>query len=101
MSFFSDEIRCPLHAMDLANAISLLAERRDITGILHLAGPEAMSRADLAKWFARWLGLDPDLVRTATVAESATPRVARVVLDSSLAATLGFRARTISHALAD
>lgn len=101
MRFHTDEVRCPLHALDLAKAISELAERRDITGLLHLAGPESLSRADLARAFARWMGYDPNAILTSTIAESATARPARVVLDSSLAATMGFRARPIAQALAD
>src|SRR5687768_8758601 len=101
MTFFTDEYRCPLHALDLAHAISVLAERPQVTGILHLAGPEVLSRADLARAFARWLGFDPDEVRTSSVTQSPTARAARVVLDSSLAWSMGFRPRRISEALAD
>ena len=101
MTFHTDEYRCPLHAIDLAEAISVLAEQPEVTGPLHLAGPEAMSRADLAKWFARWLGFDPDAIRTSTVADSPTARPARVLLDSSVAWSMGFRPRRISEALKD
>jgi len=101
MTFYTDELRCPLHALDLAHAISLLAERPEVTGVLHLAGPEAVSRADLARAFARWMGLDPDELRTSSVQDAPVRRAARVVLDSSVAASMGLRCRTLAQALAD
>jgi dTDP-4-dehydrorhamnose reductase len=99
MTFFTDEFRCPLHAADLARAISGLAEQPDVSGILHIAGPEVLSRAELARTFARWYGYDPDDVRTSSVADYPTVRSGRVVLDSSLAWSLGIRPRRIADAL--
>ena len=101
MTFFTDELRCPLHAFDLAHAISVLAEQPEVTGVLHVAGPEVLSRADLARTFARWYGYDPDDVRTSSVLDSPTVRSARVVLDSSLAWSMGIRPRRIADALRD
>lgn len=89
MTFFSDEVRCPTAADDLAPVLLALAGRRDVTGPLHVAGSEAVSRAEFARRTARELGLDPALVRTSSIAESGQVRPARVVLDSSRAAALG------------
>jgi dTDP-4-dehydrorhamnose reductase len=100
MTFFTDEVRCPVHALDVATAIAVLADRRDVVGPLHLAGPEAVSRADLARAFASRLGLDPRRVPTSSVANSRLERPARVVLDSSAADALGLRCRPIAEALA-
>ncbi|HAP75485.1 MAG TPA: hypothetical protein DCR14_05320, partial [Acidimicrobiaceae bacterium] len=47
MRFFTDEYRCPAHAADLAAAIVQLASRRDVSGVLHVAGPQVVSRANL------------------------------------------------------
>ena len=71
-----------------------------LSGLL-LERETPLSSADLARAFARWMGYDPNAILTSTIAESATARPARVVLDSSLAATMGFRARPIAQALAD
>lgn len=46
--FHEDEIRCPLHVADLAAALLELAGR-DETGVLHVAGPQALSRLELAR----------------------------------------------------
>src|SRR3954471_16212449 len=42
VEFFSDEIRSPIPVRDLAAALLELAEA-DVTGVLHVAGPEALS----------------------------------------------------------
>jgi len=99
ITFFTDEYRCPAHAADIADAIARLASMPHLSGPLHLAGPEALSRAEFAAAVARWLGLDPSRLRTGTVSESGLDRPARIVLDSSLAATHGLRARPVSEAM--
>jgi dTDP-4-dehydrorhamnose reductase len=48
MTFYEDEIRCPIQVGDLAAALLELAEL-DVTGVLHVAGADALSRADLAE----------------------------------------------------
>jgi dTDP-4-dehydrorhamnose reductase len=79
VEFYEDEIRTPIRVADLAAALLLLAERGE-TGILHVAGPEALSRAELA---ARLRG---GPVRTA--ASPRTGRARNVALDSSRAGAL-------------
>jgi dTDP-4-dehydrorhamnose reductase len=49
--FYEDEIRCPIQVGDLAAALLELAER-DLAGVLHVAGADALSRADLAELVA-------------------------------------------------
>ena len=48
MTFYEDEIRCPIQVGDLAAALLELAELR-VTGVLHIAGADALSRAELAE----------------------------------------------------
>ena len=93
--FFTDEVRCPAHVDDIADAVTRLAGMRDISGPLHVAGPDALSRAEFATRTAVLLGLDPSLVRTATLAESGLVRPGRVVLDCSRAAELDIRCRPV------
>ncbi len=51
MTFYDDEIRCPIQVGDLAAALLELAEL-DVGGVLHVAGADAVSRADLAELVA-------------------------------------------------
>ena len=48
LAFFTDEIRCPIHVGDLAEALLELLDR-DLAGPLHVAGPQAVSRWELAR----------------------------------------------------
>jgi dTDP-4-dehydrorhamnose reductase len=51
MKFYEDEIRCPIRAPDLAAACLELARRAEITGPLHVGGPDAVSRLEFAHLF--------------------------------------------------
>jgi len=78
---FTDEIRCPVHVDDLAAATVELAGT-DYAGVLNVAGPEAITRADLGRLVARRYGLDPAAVPTGSLAEAKLgPRAAEIRLD--------------------
>jgi dTDP-4-dehydrorhamnose reductase len=47
-TFYEDEVRCPVQVGDLARALLELADS-DVSGILHVAGPEAVSRQQFAE----------------------------------------------------
>jgi len=47
-TFYEDEVRCPVQLDDLARALVELAGT-DLAGILHVAGPEAVSRQQFAE----------------------------------------------------
>jgi dTDP-4-dehydrorhamnose reductase len=51
MTFYEDEIRSPVQVSDLASALLELAEL-DESGVLHVAGADAVSRAELAELVA-------------------------------------------------
>jgi dTDP-4-dehydrorhamnose reductase len=102
-TFFEDEFRTPL---DLPTTAAILVRlvASDVTGRLHVAGRERVSRHELARRIAVAWGLDAGLVRAnrhsdVTLAE---PRPADVSLDTSrLAACLPDPPRpTIDEALA-
>lgn len=99
MRFFTDEFRCPAHADDLAAAIIALAEHVEVTGMLHVAGPRAMSRAELAGIFAARFGASPAQIPTSTSRDSGLDHPTNVVLNSSAASALGIRCRPIEEAL--
>ncbi len=102
MTFFTDEFRCPVHATDLARAVAALADRPDINGPIHVAGPEAIDRASLARLVARWMGASAEQVaglRTSTIVGSGLVRPACVVLDTALATSLGLACRPVGEVL--
>ena len=53
VTFFDDEIRCPIAAPDLAAAVLELAARPEISGPLHVAGADAVSRLEFAQLVAQ------------------------------------------------
>ncbi|NNE11368.1 MAG: SDR family oxidoreductase [Ilumatobacter sp.] len=93
MTFFTDEYRSPLVVDDLAAGLAELAERTDVRGRLHLAGPDRFSRAELAIATARRHGWNVDRLRCSTIAEAGLVRPGCVVLDSSRAASIGLVTR--------
>ena len=48
LTFYEDEIRSPVQVADLASALLELCTSA-VTGVLHVAGPDAVSRAELAE----------------------------------------------------
>jgi dTDP-4-dehydrorhamnose reductase len=68
-ALFTDMIRKPVHAADLAAALLELAAG-DYRGILNVAGPEHINRYDLGLLIARRDGLDPARIPAATIAGS-------------------------------
>jgi dTDP-4-dehydrorhamnose reductase len=85
---FVDEVRCPVHVADLASAILELADSR-YAGVLNVAGPEAITRADFGRLVARRRGIDEAAVPTGHSADGGLgPRPLEVRLDCSLARRL-------------
>lgn len=91
MTFFTDEYRNALFADDLATVLLQLAVDRSVRGVLHVAGPRLLSRADLARSTCERHGWDASLLQTGTLAASGLDRPGRVSLDSTLAAKHGWR----------
>jgi dTDP-4-dehydrorhamnose reductase len=59
-TFFTDEVRCPVLASELASALVELADRRDVGGPLHVAGADGVSRLEFARLIASHARRDPD-----------------------------------------
>ncbi|HUG12442.1 MAG TPA: SDR family oxidoreductase, partial [Opitutaceae bacterium] len=57
---FTDEIRQPCTADNLADVLVELCERRDMNGVFHWAGTKAYSRHELAVRIARHFGVPTD-----------------------------------------
>lgn len=97
VTLFTDQIRCPVYAPDLAASLIELAES-SFTGVLHLAGPASLSRYDFGLLLCRRLGLDSAGIRGApTPPDFVAPR--RLVLPDDLACSLLRTPRRAPHAV--
>jgi dTDP-4-dehydrorhamnose reductase len=65
MTFYDDEIRCPVAVSDLAAATLELGARDEVSGPLHVAGTDAVSRLEFARLVVARNGGDPSAVRGA------------------------------------
>ena len=98
MTFYADEIRCPVAAGDLAAALVELARRADVSGPLHVAGADAVSRLEFARRIAAAHGRDPAAIRGGPRAPG---RPGDLTLDCSRArALLNTRLRGVREVLA-
>lgn len=83
IAFFTDEVRCPVHVANLAAAlVELTAEGP--SGVLHLAGPEPVTRYEFARLLAGAAGGDPDAIGAAEAGRQ-SGRPGYCALDSSRA----------------
>jgi dTDP-4-dehydrorhamnose reductase len=74
VTLFTDEYRCPVRTEDLAAALVELAHN-DFRGILHVAGPERLSRHELGLRIAAYYDLDPAVgIRPALSSDSGMVR---------------------------
>ena len=86
-TFFVDEYRSFAHVDDVASSLMDLCYH-DYAGVLHVAGPEALSRYDFACRFARRHGLDPTRLIPGLQPMDGEQRPGRLMLDSSRAGGL-------------
>ena len=87
-ALYTDDIRCPIGVADLAAALVELCGRPEVTGVLHVAGPQAVSYHELGRLVvARWGG-EADRLPAATLAARGEARPGDVKLDSSRAVGL-------------
>jgi dTDP-4-dehydrorhamnose reductase len=97
VTFFTDELRCPIAVRDLAAALLELAAG-DRCGRLHVAGPEVLSRFEFARMIATAYGYDPAQLRAGLSVASAARRPRNCALDCSAAyAMLHTRIRSIGE----
>ncbi len=81
---FTDTIRCPIAVEDLASAVLELAESQ-YSGIINVAGADAVSRYELGQLVARAHGLGDAELPGGTMAERGLIRPDDVRLDMTLA----------------
>jgi dTDP-4-dehydrorhamnose reductase len=84
ITLFADEWRTPVSIPIAAFALAELAQS-EVTGILHLGGPEKMSRLEMGQRLAAILGVDPSFIRSIRRDQAAMdePRPRDTSLDSS------------------
>jgi dTDP-4-dehydrorhamnose reductase len=87
MVFFEDELRTPVVVGDLAAALLELADRNE-RGILHVAGPDTVSRYEFAFLLAQAHGLSGERILRGRLERSRFDRPANCALDSSRARRL-------------
>jgi len=96
---FTDEIRSPVAVIDVARAIADLVERREVSGLLHCGGPQALSRYGLGLIEAKGADVDASFIKAITRADAglAAERPADLSLDSRrLVALLGWTPRMLA-----
>ncbi len=69
VTLFTDEYRCPIYVVDLANAIIELIED-DFKGIIHLAGPERLSRYTMGLIYCGVFDCDKSKIKAKTLKEA-------------------------------
>jgi dTDP-4-dehydrorhamnose reductase len=84
VTLFEDEWRTPLDLQTTARALLALLES-DYTGLLHLGGPERLSRLEMGRRLAAFLGLDASAIVAGRRERmpAAEPRPRDVSLDSA------------------
>jgi dTDP-4-dehydrorhamnose reductase len=101
VAFFTDELRCPIAVGDLAGALLELAGL-SMSGRLHVAGADVVSRYEFARRVAAAHGHEPDRLRSALSIASGLRRPRNCAMDSSKAqAMIRTRLRGIREVLPD
>lgn len=104
LRLFEDEFRSPALADDVAQGL-LLAISTGARGVLHLGGPERLSRLEFGRVLARALAeipgaAEPTIIPTRQAeAPMAAPRPPDVSLSSERALALGYRPQRVRTAL--
>ncbi|MBN1202387.1 MAG: SDR family oxidoreductase [Anaerolineae bacterium] len=85
LRLFVDQVRCPIWAVNLADVLLELADT-DAAGLLHVVGPEPLSRYDLGTALLDALGIDPALHVDMAQAPGSRPK--SLVLDITRARSI-------------
>ncbi|HKU43356.1 MAG TPA: SDR family oxidoreductase [Polyangiales bacterium] len=84
LRLFTDEVRTPLWLDDAARACVRIADS-ELRGVVHLGGPERLSRFEMGQRVARAIGASPSLLHEASRADvgEAEPRARDTSLDNA------------------
>lgn len=102
VSGFTDQFRTPIYAVDACEALRILAQRGH-SGVLHLAGPERLSRHDFAVRLAKEFHFPAEGVQAASMNDVVfrDPRPLDASLSIEALKALGFNPRAVDQGLAD
>ena len=81
-ALFTDDVKCPVHVDDLADALLEVATT-GLSGVLHCAGPQALSRDEIGLLIAARDGLETARLPRTTRAAAGVGGAARLVLDGT------------------
>jgi dTDP-4-dehydrorhamnose reductase len=97
---FHDQYRTPLYAPDACEALRRAAENQT-TGLLHLAGPERLSRLDFARRLAAEFHFPEEGIQAVSMGDVAfkDPRPADASLNIERLKSLGFTPRGVDEGL--
>lgn len=93
LTLFTNEFRTPIHAADASRGLLDFAAARDRRGVVHVAGPERISRWEFAERFASVHGLDSSAWRPVVATDPERPRDVSMISD--------WFARSLDEAFAD
>jgi dTDP-4-dehydrorhamnose reductase len=99
----SDQVSSPSYGPDVARAVVRLAEA-NISGLIHVVGPEVLDRVAFAQKIANAFGLDPGLIigrKTAELGQGAPRPLNGGLLTPRLEAIVPGAMRPLSETLAD
>ncbi len=101
LKLFTDEVRTPLSGRDAALGLGLALEQA--SGLLHLGGPDRISRYDFGRVVSEVSGIRDARLTPCLRREVSTPapRPPDVSLDSSRALQMGFRPTPLRQALVE
>jgi dTDP-4-dehydrorhamnose reductase len=102
MRLFTDQLRNPILVDDFAQAL-ILAVERDLEGLYHIAGAEAVSRLEFGRQVCRAFGYDESLLEPISMEdfEYVAARPPDSTLDTEkFASATGFKPAGIAEALA-
>ncbi len=69
-TLFTDEIRQPVSVLNVADVLTELAERPNLHGIFHWAGPDLLSRYEMGAAFLKHFNLPENLITPALAADT-------------------------------
>lgn len=103
VTLFMDQFRTPAHVDDAASSLWTLARLPRVPSLVHIGGPERVSRYEMGLLACETLALSPEslVARKMEEVPAEAPRPVDVSFDTSLARRLGLPARPLREGFRD